>query len=111
MSSSRHMQNYAQPLFKLLCKTSEFTQAQDCELPKLMLINSPVLRRLNSSLTYILHTNWSNLVCVTLPQIIQGCKEHPVADSYHNARCRADICPYPKKVSGSGCSTFATFCM
>ena len=56
--------NYAQPLFKLTRKSSEFIWTRECqdafEDLKLMLTNAPVLRRPDTSLQYILHTDWSH---------------------------------------------------
>lgn len=76
--------NYAQTLFRLLRKSSEFIWAQECqdafEDLKLMLTNAPVLRRPDSSLTYILHTDWSpHAIGAVLAQIGEDGKEHPVA--------------------------------
>ena len=76
--------NYAQPLFKLTRKSSEFIWTQECqdafEDLKLMLTNAPVLRRPDTSLQYILHTDWSpHAIGAVLAQIDADGKEHPIA--------------------------------
>ena len=80
----RYYADLAQPLYKLLRKQVEFIWSQECQDAfdklKIMLTTAPVLRRPDSSMPYILHTDWSPMaIGAVLGQIDSQGQEHPVA--------------------------------
>ena len=82
-SCVRYYANIAQPLYKLRRQQIELIwsrKRQDAfERLKTMLTTVPVLRRPDSSMPYILHTDWSPLaIGAVLEQIDSQGQEHPV---------------------------------
>ena len=74
----------AKPLYDLFKKNVEFTWTQECETAfqglKQFLISPPVLRRPDTSLPYLLHTDWSLLaIGAVLSQVDLNGEEHPIA--------------------------------
>ena len=74
----------AKPLYDLFKKNVGFTWTQECETAfqglKQSLISPPVLRRPDTSLPYLLHTDWSLLaIGAVLSQVDLNGEEHPIA--------------------------------
>ena len=88
---------YMQPRFKLLDNWGQDYEDASEHL-KLVLTKAPVLRRLDSSLTYVLYTDWSSpAIGAVLEQTDQdGSTLCQMAESAR--RCRAQTCSYPRTV-------------